>query len=74
MVIHPCAKYAMPISKTKEVMACEVKGHGHIEVMNVCDKSSHGDITICQIWYAYVKEYRRQTVIPISPLKNFVGV
>lgn len=56
-------------------MACEVKGQGHIEVMNVHD-TSHGDIPICQIWYAYVKDRRhadRQTMIPIHPLKLYCG-
>ena len=35
-----------------------IKGQGHIEVMMVPDTSCHGDTTMCQIWFAYVKEQR----------------
>ena len=33
----------------------EVKGQGHIRIMNVLDTSSHRVRSICQIWYANIK-------------------
>ena len=36
----------------------EVKGQGHIRIMNVLDTSSLDDRPMCQIWYANVKATR----------------
>ena len=36
----------------------EVKGQGHIRIMNVIDTSSLDDRSMCQIWYANVKANR----------------
>ena len=67
IVIHPYAKYGMPTSKNKEVMArtrIHVKKliflilRSTVKVINIRDTSSHSDTTICQIWYAYLKEQR----------------
>ena len=67
MAIHPCAKFGVPVSKSKDHLAktqkhgenlilnIEAKGQGQTEVMNVCDTLSYGDILMCQIWYEYVK-------------------
>ena len=60
MVIDPCAKYGMPMSKLTEVTGrtsghdkghkfdLEVKGQHRIRNMNVCVTSSHGDRSMCQ--------------------------
>ena len=104
MVIHPCVKFGMPMSKSKDDLtqtqihgeniisilrpkvlcqiwyefvkgqkSCgpntklcqkpykfdlEVKGQHCIRIMNVCHTSFHGDRSMCQIWYANVKENR----------------
>ena len=66
MVIHSCAKYSLPMSKSKEdidqtkthwtnAFDIEVKGQGHKKVRIVCKTSSHNYTTMCQIWYAYVR-------------------
>ena len=34
----------------------EVKGQGLLEVINVPDTLSHGNIAMCQIWYACVEK------------------
>ena len=61
MVMYPCAKFVMPMSKSKDYLAktqfqfeninfdIEVKNQGYIEVMNICNTSSHGDTIMCQI-------------------------
>lgn len=59
-MIHPCAKFGMPLSKRKDDFAKtqiqdEVKGHGRTEVMKMFDTSCHGITLMCQIWYYYVK-------------------
>ena len=62
----------MPMARNKEVMArkrikvkniciifdLEVEGQGHIEVMNVRDTLSQGNIARCQIRYVFVEEQR----------------
>ena len=73
MVIHPCAKYGMPMSKDKNVTGwiwshvnntinltwrSNVKGQGHTQIFTVCNTSPHGVTPMCQIWYANVKEQK----------------
>ena len=72
MVIHSCAKHSMTtVSKRKKscglnTKSChksykfdlEVKGQLHIKIMNVFETSSNGDIPMCHMWYALVKENR----------------
>ena len=41
MVLHPCAKFGMPMSKSKDDLA-QTHSQGHTEFMNVCDTLSHG--------------------------------
>ena len=66
--IHSYAKQSMTMSKDKKscglnMKPChkpykfdlDVKGQGHIRIMNVLDTSSQGDRPMCQIWYANVK-------------------
>ena len=64
--IHQCAKFGMPVSKSKEDLAKTqihgeniililTKSQGQTQVMNVFDILSHGDTLMCQIWYDYVK-------------------
>ena len=36
----------------------EVKGQRPVGIMNVLDTSSHGDLPMCQIWYADVEVNR----------------
>ena len=63
MVIHPCAKYGMPMSNQKKSYGpdtktgqklykfdLEVKVQGRIWIMNVHDTSSYGDAPMYQIW------------------------
>ena len=40
----------------------EVKGQGHIRIMNVLDTFSHGDRPMCQIWYANAVSYTHLTL------------
>ena len=59
VVIHLCAKFGMPMSKSKEDLAqtkeskynfyIAAKGIDFTLVMNACGTSSHGDILMCQI-------------------------
>ena len=71
MVIHSRAKQSMTIFKGQKKLSpehrqchkpykfdLEVKVQGCIRIMNVLDTSCHGDIPICQIWYANVKANR----------------
>ena len=62
LVIDPCAKYRIPMSKQTEIQVgyehttktykfyLEVKGQRCIMIMNVRNTSSHGDKPMCQIW------------------------
>ena len=70
MVIGPCAKYGMPMSKLtlnrkyksniktwqKPINLTEVKGQHRIGNMNVRVTSSNGDRPMCQIWLPDVNE------------------
>ena len=63
MVIDPCDKYGMPVSKLTEVTGhghkdmikaykfdLEVKGQHRIGILNIHNTSSYGDTPMCQIW------------------------
>ena len=62
-VIHICAKFGMPMSKSKDdlaqtqihggnkILILRAKGQSNTEVMNLCDTLSYGDTLLCQIWY-----------------------
>ena len=50
MVIHPCSKFGMPLSKRNDDFAKtqiqdEAKGHGRTEVIKMFDTSCHGITT-----------------------------
>ena len=60
MVIHPCAKFGMSISKsTNDLAKTQIHGENiililrpKVKVINVCDTSSHGDT---QTWNDLLK-------------------
>ena len=74
MVIYPCAKFGILMTKIKydlaqkqihseKIILIEAIGQGHTEVVNVFYTSSYGDTLVCQIWYYYVKSTKKLLAI-----------